>query len=105
MAKSLALGARHHGGSSPLYPTNVDLAQRQSTKLLISGSRYRNSESAQNACVVQLVEFRSPKPKMKVRVLTCVQQYPSGGMVYTAVLETVSKGVSVRVRPWVHIVL
>jgi hypothetical protein len=79
MAKSLALGARHHGGSSPLYPTN--------------------------ACVVQLVEFRSPKPKMKVRVLTCVQQYPSGGMVYTAVLETVSKGVSVRVRPWVHIVL
>ncbi len=47
MAKSLALGARHHGGSSPLYPTNADLAQRQSTKLLISGSRYRNSESAQ----------------------------------------------------------
>lgn len=27
---------------------------------------------------------------------------PSGGMVYTAVLETVSKGVSVRVRPWVQ---
>ena len=48
MAKSLALGARHHGGSSPLYPTNADLAQRQSTKLLISGSRYRNSESAQH---------------------------------------------------------
>ena len=33
------------------------------------------------------------------------QQYPSGGMGYTAVLETVSRGVSVRVRPWVHIVL
>lgn len=47
MAKPLALGARHHGGSSPLYPTIADLAQRQSTKLLISGSRYRNSESAQ----------------------------------------------------------
>ena len=46
MAKSLALGARHHGGSSPLYPTNIR--------------------------VVQLVERRSPKPKMKVRVLTWV---------------------------------
>ena len=79
MAKSLALGARHHGGSSPLYPTNIR--------------------------VVQLVERRSPKPKMKVQVLTWVQQYPSGGMVYTAVLETVSRDVSVRVRPWVHIVL
>ena len=49
MAKSLALGARHHGGSSPLYPTNADLAQRQSTKLLTSGSGYRNSESAQTS--------------------------------------------------------
>ena len=27
MAKSLALGARHHGGSSPLYPTIAFLAQ------------------------------------------------------------------------------
>ena len=30
------------------------------------------------------------------------QQYPSGGMGYTAVLETVSRGVSVRVLPWVQ---
>ena len=73
MAKSLALGARHHGGSSPLYPTNADLAQRQSTKLLISGSRYRNSESAQYIRFGAMVACRSPKPLITVRICKPVQ--------------------------------
>ena len=34
-------------GSNPAFPTIAFLAQRQSTKLLISGSGYRNSQRAQ----------------------------------------------------------
>lgn len=41
MAKSLALGARHHGGSSPLYPTKASLAQlveQNPVKIEVGGS-------------------------------------------------------------------
>ena len=98
MAKSLALGARHHGGSSPLYPTKLeyssiglehcpDTTKVESSSLSIPTIRINpvpdektmwfesttGSMFVLNACVVQLVECRSPKPKIKVRVLACVQ--------------------------------